>query len=109
MIAAGMKRTGLALVVLLLCAPEPAEGRSGVHPVLRNIASLCRGQPACVARQQYAMRQAMTFMVQKKPAVRKVELCNRNAARSRQRVDWIGFNNCIRNPRVGPRSKVRLW
>lgn len=57
------------------------------------------------------MRQALAFLAQKSPRAEKVALCNRNAARSRQRVDWIGFNNCIRNPKVRPprSAKIRLW
>jgi hypothetical protein len=35
----------------------------------------------------------------------KVQLCNRNASRGRDRVDWIGFERCIRNPKLKKPSR----
>ena len=90
----------------LFIAPHEAEARQS-HPVLRNIAATCRWQRACIARQEIAMRQALAFVGQRQTSVRKVELCNRNAARRNRGVDWVGFNNCIRNPKIKPR--LRIW
>jgi hypothetical protein len=90
----------------LFIVPDGAEGRTKLHPVLGNIASTCRWQRACIARQEIAMRQALAFVGQRQTSVRKVELCNRNAARRGRGVDWVGFNNCIRNPKVKPRLRI---
>ena len=91
----------------LFIAPNGAEARMQSHPVMGNIASICRWQRACIARQEIAMRQALFFVGQRQTSVRKVELCNRNAARRNRGVDWVGFNNCVRNPKVKPR--LRIW
>jgi hypothetical protein len=55
----------------------------------------------------------MKFIDKRQPPLWRVNTCNRNAARGRSRVDWVGFDNCIRNEDVrpvvihAPRKKVR--
>ena len=71
-----------------------------IHPVVRTINLLCKSQSSCTQRQWRAMQSAFSFMREKRPPVWKIEQCNRNAAKQRSRIDWIGFNNCIRNPKV---------
>ena len=90
----------------LFIGSNGAEARMQSHPVMGNIASICCWQRACIARQEIAMRQALAFVGQRQTSVRKVELCNRNAARRNRGVDWVGFNNCIRNPKVKPRLRI---
>ena len=62
-----------------------------------NIGLNCRWQQKCIAQQQRAMKRALSYVKQQQPPLWRVHLCNRNASRSRSRVDWIGFDNCIRN------------
>ena len=68
-------------------------------PALLNIGFVCRWDNRCIARQQKAMKAALKY-VKKNPTVWKVEVCNRNAGRNGTRKDWVGFNNCIRNPAI---------
>jgi hypothetical protein len=68
-------------------------------PVLLNIGIVCKWNDRCIARQQRAMKSALGY-VKKHRVAWKVEVCNRNSARNGTRKDWIGFNNCIRNPAI---------
>ena len=70
-------------------------------PALLNIGFVCRWDNRCIANQQKAMKAALGY-VKKNRTVWKVEVCNRNSARNGTRKDWIGFNNCIRNPAIRP-------
>lgn len=67
-------------------------------PVALNIGLNCKWQPRCISMQQRAMKRGIGFVRKKHPAAWRIHQCNRNAARGRYRVDWIGFDNCIRNP-----------
>jgi hypothetical protein len=44
------------------------------------------------------MRSAHRFIAARHPPLWKIHQCNRNARRSSSRIDWVGFNDCIRNP-----------
>ena len=70
-------------------------------PALLNIGFVCRWDNRCIAKQQKAMKAALSY-VKKHRIVWKVEVCNRNSARNGTRKDWIGFNNCIRNAAIRP-------
>jgi hypothetical protein len=48
------------------------------------------------------MKRALKYVRSERPPVWRIQLCNRNAKRGRNRVDWIGFNNCIRNESLRP-------
>lgn len=62
-----------------------------------NIGLNCRWEQRCIARQQRAMERALKFVKVHQPPQARIQQCNRNASRGRGRVDWIGFDNCIRN------------
>lgn len=83
-------------------------------PVILNIGLSCQWQQRCIAQQQKAMKRALKYVKKKQPAAWRIQQCNRNASRKRYRIDWVGFDNCIRNaslrwtppPRnVGKRSR----
>ena len=94
--------THLALILAMMATVDAAAQRRPppVHPVVRNINSLCKSQDSCVQRQWRGMQAAFAYMRAKRLPVWKIEQCNRNAAKQRSRIDWVGFNNCIRNPKV---------
>lgn len=74
-----------------------------------NIGLNCRWRQGCIVEQQRAMKRALSFVKRQQPPDWRVHLCNRNASRGRNRVDWVGFDNCIRNAalRSPPRSLKR--
>ena len=80
-------------------APRRAPITDGV---LLNIGLNCQWQRTCMAAQQAAMDRALKYVRKARPASWRIQMCNRNAARSRYRVDWVGFNNCIRNASLRP-------
>jgi hypothetical protein len=43
------------------------------------------------------MKHALAYVMKERPPHWRVELCNRNASRGGYRVDWIGYDHCIRN------------
>ena len=72
------------------------------NPALLNIGFVCKWQERCIRRQQSAMSRALGYVRKYRPPSWKVQLCNRNAGRNGTRVDWIGFDNCVRNPALRP-------
>lgn len=72
------------------------------NPALLNIGFVCKWQARCIRRQQSAMSRALGYVRKYRLPSWKVQLCNRNAGRNGTRVDWIGFNNCVRNPALRP-------
>jgi hypothetical protein len=71
------------------------------NPAVLNIGFVCRWNAHCMARQEKAMKRALGYVRKKDPPNWKIQYCNRNASRGGStRVDWIGYDNCIRNPRV---------
>ena len=52
--------------------------------------------------QQKAMKRALGYVKKADPPTWRIHLCNRNASRKRGRVDWVGFDNCIRNAVLVP-------
>ena len=100
----------LAIAVLLL-APAGAEARTRpplYDPVLLNIGLVCRWDNRCIERQKNAMKRATKFVAKYRPPIWRVQQCNRNAARGRLRVDWIGYDNCIRNAALRPAPPRRI-
>jgi hypothetical protein len=65
-----------------------------------NIGLNCRWERKCIAVQTRAMERALAYVRTHRPPQSLIHLCNRNAARGRLRTDWVGFDNCIRNPRL---------
>lgn len=96
---------GVAL--LLTAAPAVTANRRPIlyDAVALNIGVSCQWQTQCVARQRAAMASALTYVATKKPAQKLIHLCNRNASRGGGRVDWIGYNHCIRNPKLRKRTR----
>ena len=72
------------------------------NPALLNIGFVCRWQSRCIREQQSEMKQALGYVKKYSPPAWKIQLCNRNSSRNGTRKDWIGFNNCIRNPALRP-------
>jgi len=72
------------------------------NPAVLNIGFVCRWQDLCIQNQQKAMRHSLKFVAKYEPPAWRIQLCNRNAGRNGTRVDWVGFNNCIRNPDLRP-------
>jgi len=66
--------------------------------VALNIGVNCQWQQQCMGQQRRAMKDARKFVAKTNPPLWRIHQCNRNAARSSERMDWVGFNNCIRNP-----------
>jgi len=84
--------------------------------VTLNIGVNCHWERQCMERQQRAMRNAIKYVSKYHPPPSRIQQCNRNASRGRGRVDWVGFNNCVRNPRilsnprqVGGRHEPSRW
>jgi hypothetical protein len=72
------------------------------NPVTLNIGLNCQWQQRCMVQQEAAMKRALDFVRKARPASWRIHQCNRNASRSRYRVDWVGFDNCIRNASLRP-------
>ncbi len=93
------------LVAFLVLWPASGHARPGVplyDPVALNIGLSCQWQSRCISKQQRAMKRALKHVRAKGVPSWRIQLCNRNAARSRHRVDWIGFYNCVRNDDLRP-------
>lgn len=99
----------LALAALaLVAATTPAHALAPLYdPVVLNIGVNCRWQQSCERRQRHAMKDARKFMATKRPPLWRIQLCNKNARRGPARIDWIGFNSCIRNPTLAPLPRRR--
>jgi hypothetical protein len=89
----------------LMLAPAAAEAQPRAplqDAVALNIGLNCQWQQGCMTKQQRAMKKALKYVQKYRPAAWRVQLCNRNAGRKRYRVDWVGFDNCIRNAALRP-------
>ena len=63
-------------------------------------------EPWLFTKDKWTVRNgALSYVARKKPSQSFVHLCNRNASRGGGRVDWVGYENCIRNPRLKRRSR----
>ena len=91
-----------AATAALSCATPLHARIAPVHnPILVKIGLICRWDNGCIGDQLQAMSAALDYVERKSPPTTRIHACNRNASRGRNRVDWIGFNNCIRNKRIG--------
>jgi Spy/CpxP family protein refolding chaperone len=109
-----MKPTLLAAIsaaAAFALMPAPARAKSGAaplyDPVGLNIGLLCQWQWQCMQQQNKAMDRALKFVRKKRPPTWRIETCNKNASRKRQRVDWVGYDHCIRNPALLPAPRRR--
>ena len=94
---------GAAIALIWLPAPSGAARRPLLYdPVALNIGINCQWQASCMSRQRGAMKKALAYVARISPPQWRVQLCNRNAGKSGTRVDWVGFDHCIRNPTLRP-------
>jgi hypothetical protein len=100
-----------ALAAGVFAVSRGAFARPLLHdPVELNIGVSCQWQARCMIAQRAAMRRSLGFVSKRRPPHWRVQLCNRNAARGGYRVDWIGFDNCIRNASLKrPTRSVRRY
>ncbi len=102
-----MKRI-LATAVLIASAAAAAPAAAPLYdPVSLNIGLACQWQQRCINKQKVAMKRALKYVRKYKPPTWRIHLCNRNASRNRGRVDWIGFDKCIRNTALRPSPAPR--
>jgi hypothetical protein len=86
-----------ALILCCIAAPAQAEPPPLRDPAFLNIGLSCRWEMQCINSQKKAMKQALGYVRKGRPATWRIHMCNRNAGRGYQRVDWVGFDHCIRN------------
>jgi hypothetical protein len=91
-----------AALAILSTPAHPVQGSLLHDPVSLNIGVSCQWQTGCMSRQRSAMKRALGYVAKKKPPQWRVQLCNRNASRGGYRVDWIGFDHCVRNESLRP-------
>lgn len=93
-------RISLAALAFLALGSAGRSTAPIYDPVALNIGINCQWQERCERRQHKALRDAARFIAAKNPPLSKIHLCNRNARRGPARVDWVGFNACVRNTRL---------
>ena len=99
---------GAALIVAGTACYADAKLPPLRDPVFLNIGFVCQWQDACIDRQKSAMRKATGYTKKYNPPAWKIHLCNRRAVQRRSgRVDWISYNNCIRNPNIQRQAAFR--
>ncbi|MFL6731237.1 MAG: hypothetical protein ACJ8EH_08400 [Sphingomicrobium sp.] len=101
---------GAGAALIVLPASAGAERRPMLHdPIALNIGVNCQWQQRCMSKQRAAMKRALSYVEKYKPPRWRVQLCNRNAGRGGYRVDWIGYENCIRNTalRASPGKRMK--
>lgn len=99
-----MGRKALAALALLAWSSSGHAVAPLHDPVALNVGINCQWKLSCERRQRKAMAAARKFIARSHPPVWRIQMCNRNARRAPTRIDWVGFDNCIRNPRLSPSS-----
>jgi hypothetical protein len=103
-----MRWTAIAALGLFFAGATEARSRPPLHdPVALNIGLGCQWKSRCIRQQQKAMKRALKYVEKYEPPNWRVHMCNRNASRRRSRIDWVGFNNCIRNAALRPPQPAR--
>ncbi|HYX47577.1 MAG TPA: hypothetical protein VE820_12245 [Sphingomicrobium sp.] len=97
----------IAVAVLVACERGAQAAAPLYDPVVLNIGVNCQWQPRCERRQHGAMKDAHRYIAHEHPPLWRIQLCNKNARRGAARIDWIGFNDCIRNNSLGPLAQRR--
>lgn len=94
----------VAVAIGVFCAAQqPAYAVAPLYDALAlNIGVNCQWQQRCIGKQRRAMNDARKYIAKYDPPLWRIHLCNKNAGRTRDRVDWVGFNNCIRNTALRP-------
>jgi hypothetical protein len=94
---------GAAAAMGIFAARADAAQRPMLYDaVALNIGVNCQWQSRCMKQQRGAMKHALSYVTKEKPPQWRVHLCNRNASRGGVRVDWLGFDHCIRNAALQP-------
>ena len=97
-VRAAMERILVAAALAAIPLSASAARTPALHdPVALNIGVNCQWQPRCMAQQRAAMNRALRYVAKVRIPQWRIQLCNRNASRGGNRVDWIGFDHCIRN------------
>src|SRR5919199_1319691 len=98
-----MKWAIVPAALIVVAGGSPARARPPIYdPVALNIGLVCQWQPRCMAQQKKSMKRSLKLVRKEQQPTWRIEMCNRNASRNRYRVDWIGFENCIRNTTLRP-------
>ena len=101
-----MKWGFAAVLVALSSGALAAQAQAPLYDSIGlNIGFNCRWQRNCIADQHRAMMRSLAYVKRQQPPDWRVHLCNRNASRGRNRVDWVGFDNCIRNASLRPQAR----
>ena len=87
----------LSSLVIMLAIATASPGAPINDAVQLNTGIACRWDWRCMKKQEQAMRKGLAYIAKYKPPVWRIQQCNRNAGRGTGRVDWVGFNNCVRN------------
>ena len=95
-------KIALSVLALMGAGPQAPAMAPLYDPVVLNIGINCQWQKGCEQRQRNAMMHAAQFIAATHPPLWRIHLCNRNARRGQARVDWVGFNGCIRNSSLAP-------
>lgn len=97
-----------AASAILAVSSAAAPGRIVHDPVALNIGVNCQWQSSCMTLQRSAMKRSLAYVSAAHPPHWKIQLCNRNASRGGDRVDWVGFDHCINNAALkdDPRRKT---
>ena len=90
----------------------PFAARADARPILYDAVALnigvnCQWQSRCMSQQRSAMKRSLGYVSSARPPHWRVQMCNRNAGRGGYRVDWIGFDHCIRNAGLRPSRDKR--
>lgn len=102
-VSRAMRWTAVAAFAVLGAGAVEARPAAPLHDAASlNIGLSCQWQQSCIKKQKKAMNRALKYVRKYRPPTWRIQLCNRNAARKRYRVDWVGFDNCIRNAALRP-------
>lgn len=100
----GRRQLHLLKLVFALAAESAAAAAPArpplYDPVLVNIGLNCRWEMRCMKLQQRSMNHALNFIHAARAPTSRIHRCNRNASRGRSRIDWVGFDRCVRNRRM---------
>jgi len=95
-------------IALVVSDAAPAKLPPLRDPVFLNIGFVCQWEDSCIEKQKRAMKKALAYTKKYDPPDWKIHLCNRRAVQRRSgRIDWISYNNCIRNPDVQRSTAAR--
>ena len=100
---------GALTALAAMPAGAGATRRPMLHdPVSLNIGVNCQWQRDCIVQQRTAMKRALGYVATSQPPQWRVHLCNRNAGHGGYRMDWVGFDHCIRNVALRPGGRAGM-